>query len=358
MKLLKIVLLLHSFLLMSCTSFAQRQTFDVISFTQPKGWQQQQNEVAVQLAVSDQKTGAYAMVIITKAKPSAASADENFNRKWTAAIKGQIQVDGEPVMQPATHENGWGIVTGSSTYTDKGNKGKVALLSATGNGQTVSVVVMANSQQYEKDLADFLNSLELSKTGQDEHGNSVLPATSQKTLTTGNSSNAPLAGRIWEGTSTEKFTGAGTMTGYNTGGFFTGQYQFNADGTYRFVQVLASHYTTTKTYEHETGTWSVNGNQLTVNPTNGQNEEWSKMGKTSNGNSDVTNRTINETWGKRLKSSPRKLEKYTYTFSIGANGNRTALVLQRSGRTEREGEGKVSYFNETPAEKSVRLPGN
>ncbi|MEE1945242.1 lipocalin family protein [Pedobacter sp. KR3-3] len=355
MKLIKNILFLHSFLLLSCTGFAQKQTFDVISFTQPKGWQQQQNEVAVQLTVADQKTGAYAMVIITKAKPSAASADENFNSKWTAAIKGQIQVDGEPVMQPATQANGWGIVTGGSTYIDKGIKGKVALLSATGYGQTVSVVVMANGNQYEKDLAAVLNSLELSKVTQGERNNSVSLV---QASTVAKESNSPLAGRLWEGTSTEKFTGAGTMTGYNTGGFATGQYQFDADGTYRFVNVMASHYTAIKSYQHETGTWSVNGNQLTISPANGQNEEWSKIGKTSNGNSDVTNRAINETWGKKLKTSSRKLEKYTYTFSNGPNGNRTTLVLQRNGRTEREGEGRISYFNETPVEKSVSLPGN
>lgn len=65
------------------------------------------------------------------------------------------------------------------------------------------------------------------------------------------------------------------------------------------------------------GTYLINGNQLTISPTNGSNEEWAKTGKTSNGNSDVTNRSINDTWGKKLKNSSRKLEKYTYTFSIG-----------------------------------------
>jgi len=168
--------------------------------------------------------------------------------------------------------------------------------------------------------------------------------------------NSPLAGKIWEGTSSEKFIGAGAMTGYYTGGFSTGQYRFNADGTYRFVNVLASYYTNTKTLEYETGTWSVSGNQLTINPVKGKNEEWSKIGKTSNANGDVRNRAINETWGSKLKTNPRKLEKYTYTFSIGKNGNNNALMLQRSGRTEKEGEGQVSYFNETPPERSAKLP--
>lgn len=107
---------------------------------------------------------------------------------------------------------------------------------------------------------------------------------------------------------------------------------------------------------YETGVWSVNGDQLSIDPVKGQNEEWSKIGKTSNGNSDVTNRSINETWGKKLKTNARKLEKYTYTFNVGKNGDKTALMLQRHRRTEREGEGKISYFNETAPERSVKLP--
>lgn len=168
--------------------------------------------------------------------------------------------------------------------------------------------------------------------------------------------NSPLTGKIWEGTTTEKFSNAGS-TGYNTGGFATNQYQFNTDGTYHFVSVSTSHFTDTKSLQYETGTFTISGNQLTVTPTKGYNEEWSKIGKTSNGNSDVTNRAINETWGKKLKTSSRKLETVTYTFSISKNGDRTALILQfGNGHTEREGGGNQTYLNETAQKNAVKLP--
>lgn len=519
------------FTALAINGFSQKQTFDVVSFAVPKSWQQKQNDRSVQLLATDNKTGAYVMAIITKATPSAASANENFNNQWTSAIKNQIQLDGEPVMQPPSNGNGWEIITGGATYTDSAVKGNVVLLSATGGGQTVTVIIMTNTRQYEKELSAFLNSLELAAPSNNVTSSNANPSVNnpspssivglwtyytsetsgysgglpqvtagysrreylfyangqyvfraknwsvymkeilfvyetgtwkingnQLTITpaggkgewwgkaaggstigwgnrikaadyklekttysfefkyysgtketslilsnsnrterdgSSNSNNtvnswgysqraldkslidnppgttisvnnkpaqaagaesSSLAGRMWEGTSSEKFTGAGTMTGYNTGGFSTAQYKFNTDGTYRFVHVLASHYTDTKTLEYETGTWSVNGNQLTINPVNGQNEEWTKTGKTSNGNSDVINRAINDTWGKKLKTSSKKLEKYTYTFSIGKNGNNNALILQRNGRTEREGEGSTSYFNEIPPERSVKLP--
>lgn len=522
--------------------WAQKQTFDVISYTAPAKWQKVQNDGGIQLSVTDKKTNGYAIVLITKATTSILSANENFSNDWNRLVKAAVQVLDEPAMQAPSTENGWDLLSGAVNYTDGNDKGVATLLTATGGGQTASVVLMTNTQQYQNELLAFLNSLELTKansnastnqqqagknnssnsitglwvfyntesngmyngfpqltggymrreyvfnndgtyifrakdwlvyvkdilfvyetgtysvtgnqititpkkgTGEwwsksasgrtSEWGKLVRASTDYKleqtaytfehiTGTAGNESililksgkptkrdgndgdnkgvqefrytsrdmktslidnppgfkpgpesksvsgnasaqtktniqvytvNSPLTGKIWEGTTTEKFSNAGG-TSYNTGGFSTNQYTFNADGTYRFVSVNASHFTEVKLLNYETGTYSINGNQLTITPVKGFNEEWSKAGKTSNGNSDVTNRAVNDTWNKKIKTSPRKLEKYTYTFRIGKNGASTALILEKNGRTEREGEGVISYLNETPGDRSVKLPG-
>lgn len=139
-------------------------------------------------------------------------------------------------------------------------------------------------------------------------------------------------------------------------GFLTNQYAFYADGTYRFVNVNTSSSTDTKSLRYETGTYAVNDNQLTNASIKGANEEWNKSGKISNGNSDVGNRKINDSWNTKVNTGSRKLESCTYTFSIGENGNRSGLVLQHNECTEREGEGSVSYLNEMTPERSLKLP--
>lgn len=535
MKPLFFIIMLTSF---AAGSFAQKQTFDVVSYTVPKGWQKTQNEGGVQYVVTDKKTGGYAIAIITKATNSDASANENFNTDWARLVKKSVQADGEPAIQEPAQQNGWNIISGGANYTDGANKGMATLLTATGGGKMASVVLLTNTQQYQNELLSFINSLELSKVettansgtqnattpgntthnsnlnqllgiwgqyqnesntsgydwreyyfsadgtyqfleksisylyhndiiyiyekgsyklngnqltitpqsgtieswskaGSDKAGkllktekrtlenvtytidfhyfsgiketNLVLQynkqtardgawstnnsfknswlykrpfypdkpaielpagtkinftykpvvastATETKRDANGTAVNSPLTGKIWEGTSTEKFSNAGG-TSYNTGGFSTIQYRFYADGTYRFVSVVASHYTDTKLLGYETGAYTINGNQLSIVPAKAYNEEWSKTGKTTNGNSDVTNRAINETWGKKLKTSARKPERVTYTFSVGNNAGRTALILQYSnGQTEREGKGSQVYLNETAEAKSVKLP--
>jgi hypothetical protein len=174
-----------------------------------------------------------------------------------------------------------------------------------------------------------------------------------------NANSVPLAGKIWEGSSKEKFTG-GAMNGYNTGGYFTYQYKFGTDGTYRFVYVGASAYTDANALQYESGTYSINGDQLTIQPVSGSNEEWSVVGGPVKpaAMSDVQIDKIKRSWGKRLKSAARNLEKYTYTFRIEymAGNHANALIVEYNGQTVREGNGNKSYYFETPVEKSIRLP--
>ena len=532
---MKYVFLIIASTFYSLIAFPQKQSFDIVSYSSPANWEKVQNEGGVQLSITDKKSGAYAIAIITKSSSSNLSASENFTVDWKRLVKAAVQVKEEPNMQEPSAANGWNIISGTTNYTDGNTKGLATLITATGGGQMVSVLLMTNTEQYQNDLLSFIQSLELSKVSDATSQNPVnIPGPGNKSIvglwtyntleisgyingmpqytagysrreyafyqdgkylfrtkiwltlvkdilyvyesgtytvsenqivltplkgkgefwskkdnttskwgslvrssdfklekttyrfelkyysgsqhydlilipvketqrdgtlngdgyhyslkesgisvidnppglktgfedksftasvkttianhTTIVAIHSPLAGKIWECTTTEKFSNAGG-TGYNTAGFETNQYLFNTDGTYRFVAVIASHYIDTKTLSYETGTYTISGNQLTIIPAKGYNEEWSKIGKTSNGNSDVSNRAINETWGKKIKTSIRKLEKVNYTFSIGQNGDRTALILQYpNGHTEREGNGSQTYLNETTAEKSVKLP--
>jgi len=511
--------------------YGQKENFDVVSYQMPKGWDKIVTENGVQLSTKDDGKGNYAAVVIVKSITTTASPQDNFNDSWEKLVKGTVSVTEAPHTSDMDVEKGWTVLSGQANYTDGPNKGVATLLTATGGGKTVSVVLMTNTQQYQNELLAFINSLELKKIAKDKDNNAIRSANSNTVKITGlwcdntletsgysngfpqytagyfrkeylfnengtyvfrtknwsvltknilfvhetgtyavqgnqliitpvkgvgewwskkdnntklwgnrlkasdyksekmtynfeinyysgtdnyslmldpqkstvrdgayngptsfsysrretgtsiidnppgfnsiadnkppvsngstqaieNNSGSLLTGRIWEGTSTEKFSNAGGSS-YNTGGFSTNQYLFNTDGSYRFVCVIASHYTDTKTLKYETGTYSINGNQLTIIPAKGYNEEWSKTGKTSNGNSDVSNRAINETWGKKLKTSPGKLEKYSYTFSMGKNAGKNALILNHQQPTERDGNGTTVYLNETPTEKSVKLP--
>lgn len=520
---------LFSFLLLSLSAMnalAQKETFDLLSYTPIKGWKKATSNDYISFSAVDEAKGSFCSITIYRSGDGDTDSKINFDNSWQKMAAEQMGA-GNPAMEAPSSENGWQLQSGSSAFNKGGLSGKATLVTATSGAKMINMVILMNSDDYAKQVSDFIRSINLKKAP------ALNAATSQQSSNTGNSPivgiwldntletsgymngmpmytagytrkeytfyangtyrylrkawfttvknilfgyetgtwsvqgnqlivvpqkgkseewskatggrttewgkllksentrltkttytfetkyysgsqstalelhfteandreltspndaddhkahyssidksmidlppglslsnaspaaavssamvNTVVSGKTFEGTTPEKFI-SGPMNRYNTGGFSTIQYRFNTNGTYRFISILASHYTDTKTLEYETGTYSINGNQLTIIPLKGQNEVWSKTGKTTNGNSDVTNRNINETWNKKIKTAARKLEKYTYSFSVGKNGDKNALLLQRSSRTEREGEGSTTYLNETMPANSAKLP--
>lgn len=321
MQLFKKLLVFHFILFMSLTACTQKQSFDVLNYTAPKGWQQQQQESSVQLSVLDSKTGAYALALITKATASDAGAADNFKTDWDRLVKSSVQVKDAPAMQEPATENGWNIISGTAGYTDDTQKGVATLLTATGGGQMVSVVLMTNTQQYENDLLAFIHSLQLKKAVQ---GEAVNPATS----TPGSNNSSGITG-MWVFYNTES---SGMYNGFPqlTGGYMRREYIFYKDGTYVFRAKDWLVYVKDILFVHETGTYSVNGNQITLSPQKGKGEWWEKAasGRTSG-------------WGKLVRASTDyKLEKTTYTFDfVQFKGNdEITLSLQSVKPTQRDGK--------------------
>lgn len=317
-KPMKNIFLLSLLLVMSCKVLAQKQTFDVVSFASPKGWQQQKSEAGIQLSIADKKTGDYGIAVITKAKVSYASANENFNNDWDKLVKAAVTIATAPSISDMGIEAGWNCITGQADYVDGNNKGQATLITATGYGQTVSVVIMTNTSKYQEEILAFVNSLELPKANQIKIGNAVPVATNDA----GKSSVLGL----WCDNHLETSGYFNGLPQYSAG-YFRREYLFKADGTYIFRLKNWSSLLKEILFAYETGTYSVQGNQLTIIPNKGRGEWWAKVGQQASA------------WGKRIKASDYKLEKTTYTFEIkyysGSGGY--SLMINTNKNTERDG---------------------
>ncbi|MGZ5255499.1 MAG: lipocalin family protein, partial [Flavitalea sp.] len=129
----------------------------------------------------------------------------------------------------------------------------------------------------------------------------------------------------------------------NEGNIIT-HYTFDSDGTYSFYRKTFRFQLDKLLLTRETGTYQLNGNQLTVNPQKSVIEAWSKKDGTDN-------------WGKLLSSDQRELEKTTYSFSTEDYGLGMVLILKAGKETKRDGyfnnSGKDAWFY--PAMKSVEF---
>ncbi|MBB6235882.1 hypothetical protein HDC90_000482 [Pedobacter sp. AK013] len=311
---------------LSVFAYAQKQTFDVVSYALPKGWQEQKSEAGIQLSATDKKTGAYAVVVITKSMASNLTAYENFNNDWLKLVKGAVQINGEPTIQNPIKENGWDIISGNADYTDGANKGIATLLTATGGNKAVSVVLMTNAKQYQNELLAFMQALKLSKATQISVNNQVIA----------NNANGSSIIGLWRDNHLEV---SGYFNGFPqyTAGYFRREYLFKEDGTYTFRLKNWSTLLKEILFASESGTYSVSGNQITITPNKGRGEWWSKKDNNT------------KLWGNKLGASDYKLEKVNYTFEIKyySGTNNYGLLLNPKKNTERDGTCNQNGFSYT-----------
>lgn len=305
------------------------ETYDVVTYKLPAGWQKQPSDRGLQLSRVNTSTNEFAMAIVIKSLPSDASAADNFTHYWNTVVKATVKVGSAPMMEAPMVENGWDVVSGSANFTDGGVNGVVTQLIATGGGKVTGVIIMTNTSSFQSDLLSFLSSIKLPKAAASQTRNAAPVSTS------GNSS---LVG-LWVNYNTET---SGYMNGMPmlSGGYFRREYLFKPDGTYVFRAKDWSTIVKDILYVKETGTYSVNGNQITIKPTQTSGGWWAKA---------ASGRTVG--WGKKVRGSTHKSEPVTYTFEIkylsGMGENylilRSRYATERDGRQNSGGSGTHEY---------------
>lgn len=141
-------------------------------------------------------------------------------------------------------------------------------------------------------------------------------------------------------------------TGGNTGGYFRQEYRFNADGTYQYLLKHYSVFSTPIIFLYESGKWGVSDNQLTltIKPTKGQDQEWSKVAGNTN------------SWGSQLSTSSRTLETITYTYGgkYWEGTNTVDLALSFTKETVRDGSFSdtsiQAWYYQSREESMINLP--
>ncbi len=140
------------------------ETFDIISFKTPVGWQKKAAESAVQFSREDKAKGTYCLMTLYKSVPGTPNSKENFEMAWTSLVKEMVTVADAPKMDPAATDEGWEIQSGYAAFESGGNKGVVLLVTASGFEKMVNLIILTNTDAYEKEISGFIESISLKKS--------------------------------------------------------------------------------------------------------------------------------------------------------------------------------------------------
>jgi hypothetical protein len=157
------LILLCVFSISFVTIQAQKKTFDLASYIAPQGWKKQTTVSALQFSKENVTKGTYCTIILYKAIPGKTDPKENFTLAWETLIKEMVTISGDPEMQPTLTENGWTAESGFAPFETEGSKGMVVLVTSTSLEKMVNLVILTNSDSYQKEVAAFLESISLKK---------------------------------------------------------------------------------------------------------------------------------------------------------------------------------------------------
>lgn len=327
-----------------CVSMsAQAERFDIVEFAPPQGWAREAEANGVSFTKGDAQ--AYCAMTVLKSVLAGNDSKQNFKAVWDVIAQDYVKSVGALEMQSPVSENGWTVESGVSTATTDQGQAALMVVVATGGGKAVSLIILTNTQAYQKEIDAFVSSLKLPQVEVASQPATTNPAN------TGPSAELP---GLWVRYIIET---SGTVNGMPTpsGGYFRREYLFRPDGTYRFRAKDWSVIAKDILYVQETGKWSVNGNTLTLSPTQGNGGWW---GKSADG------RTVG--WGARQKASDFKLEKTSYTYDLRylSGMGETYLYLTSRGPTAREGrqsnsdtaQHEFSYSRRDPSKSLIDTP--
>lgn len=163
--------------LFSICSLAQTpETFDIATFQPPKGWSKKASENAIQFSIEGKDS--FALITLYKSVPSIGNPKANFDAAWSGIVKEAVPVTAAPQMVPAETKDGWSITAGLAPFEKDGAKGVALLITASGYGKMVNVVILTNSDAYEAATDAFMQSISFKKPLATNESAPVQPTTS------------------------------------------------------------------------------------------------------------------------------------------------------------------------------------
>ena len=159
MKNIPILLLL--LLVFGSDIFPQTKTYDIISYTMPSGWSRANRSGYRSYTNINEGKGTYGLIGIYPSAKSSGSAQKDFASSWNGLVMPYFGTGPAPIPSPVKKVDGYDELEGSAFGKSQGKQTTVMLVSYTGGGKTICIIINYNNFKYDADVTKFLRSIRL-----------------------------------------------------------------------------------------------------------------------------------------------------------------------------------------------------
>ena len=148
------------FLLSSFSLAAQEQTYDIVTFTLPKGWTKgEENNAAVQYVKREGTK--WATISIYKNTKSLGSPEADFDSEWEKLAATPYQITAAPVKTTAVAAGEWMKTSGTGKWMFNGKEVTSTVTTYTGFGACVSFLFTLSDQKFVPVYTKMLSTVRL-----------------------------------------------------------------------------------------------------------------------------------------------------------------------------------------------------
>ncbi len=179
---MKNILLILFFCVLVVNAYAQKETYDLVSFTPPAGWKKEISEDKTTFTVTNNKTKSWCQVFFIKSTISKGNIDADFESEWQELVVKNYAPREAPETGEVQEAEGWKIKAGVGKFVFNNKDASVLITTASGYNRCVSIVVITNSEDYSSDISQVLESVELVKPVTDNpviQSNTITPVNSK-----------------------------------------------------------------------------------------------------------------------------------------------------------------------------------
>ncbi|HEU4470928.1 MAG TPA: hypothetical protein VFR58_07595 [Flavisolibacter sp.] len=171
---------------------AQQQSYDVFTFTPPKGWKKTAEQNSLHFSISENTKGTWSQIGMIKSTASKGSLDADFQSEWKDLVVkpyGEYGVSDQPLSQDTQTVYGWRVCTGLGKFVFNKDTAAILLNTFSDGQRCASFIIMSNTVDYGTVLDEFIASLHLSQPT----ANSAPTELPQQGTVTGNTASQPFS---------------------------------------------------------------------------------------------------------------------------------------------------------------------
>lgn len=148
-------------LFLKVEAFAQQQTFDLLTFTPPKGWKKTTANNTVAFDTVHEARRTWSRVALWKSTTSKGSLQADFDSDWQELAVKAHGVSATPLATDTQTIEGWKVQSGLGKFVFNKDSTTLALTTFSNGQRYTSVMMMTNGKGFADAIERFLSSIKL-----------------------------------------------------------------------------------------------------------------------------------------------------------------------------------------------------